>query len=764
MDRKLHTALELAELPFLLLDHALRIETFTPPIKQLYSILPSDIGRSIEDLRSLADDDISADAREALAGDDAVDRDIVTRAGDRFTRRLSVIATHGGAGAQSSILIIYRRHAPPPPLRMLPTPAPANAPAASLILEASHDLRQPMQAFALLQGLLRRSIEGDRATMLLDRLDRVFAAMTSTLDSLVEINQIDTGTVSAEAAEFVLGDVMIDLAHEFADLAKRHNTQLRIVPSKLLVISNRRLLHQLLRNLVLHALRHAPDGRMLIGCRRHRGIVSVEIWDTGLRSMEDDVRALTLCDQPAPSGGTRQGGAGLSLVRRLANFLGHRVRARSRGRLLTMFAVDLPCASVARVQTEKLPLATRFDGLTRGAGTVFLVEADQHVRALMEMALSDEGYNVQAISELGQAAAKVTANSAEASLIVADYRTVQALSSVGAMNELAGELWQRMPAVILTGDIPWEEQVEIDRLGLIQLKMPVQFESLFEIIRRLMPRPMPVADRRGHQRETQPGEIHPREKQSRETQPRETHPREAFLRENQPHESYLHETQSIVSSPSTQPSDEPFEHEQSADVDLPLICVVDDDGDVRDAAGIVFEDAGFEVMRYADGETFLSSLRPNQKICLLVDAYLPGISGLDVLVRFRLQNPRAPAIMITGGSDVSMAVRAMKAGAFDFIEKPAYPENLLDSVRRAIAQPRNDNAVSPDRIAATEMMSRLTRREQEIMRKVLEGHPSKNIALDLGISKRTVENHRAAIMRKTGSNSLPALARLALNL
>lgn len=739
MDKRLHTVLELTELPFLLLDHELRIESFTPPIKQLYSILPSDIGRSIEDLRSLADDDISLDAREALAGDEAVDRDIVTRAGARFTRQLSIIATNGGAGAQSGILIIYRRHAPPLPLHSLPALAPANEPAANLILEASHDLRQPMQAFALLQGLLRRSVEGDRAIMLLDRLDRVFAAMTSTLDSLVEINQIDTGTVSAEAGEFMLGDVMKDLAHEFADLAKRDNTQLRIVPSQLLVTSNRRLLHQLLRNLVLHALRHAPGGRMLIGCRRHRGIVSVEIWDTGLRSMEDDVRALTLCDQPAPSGGTRQGGAGLSLVRRLANFLGHRVRARSRGRLLTMFAVDLPCASVARAQAEKLPLATRFDGLTRGAGTVFLVEADQHVRALMEMALSDEGYNVQAISELGQAAAKVTANSVEASLIVADYRTLQALSSVGALKELAGELWQSMPAIILTGDIPSDEQVEIDRLGLIQLKMPVRFESLFEIIHRLMPRPRPDSDRRRLSREAPLGEIHPRE-----IHPRETH--------------------AIISPPSPQPSDELLEHEQPANVDLPLICVVDDDGEVRDAAGIVFEDAGFEVMRYADGETFLSSLHPNQKICLLVDAYLPGISGLDVLVRFRQQNPHAPAIMITGSSDVSMAVRAMKAGAFDFIEKPAYPENLLDSVRRAIAQPRNDNAVSPDRIAATEMMSRLTRREQEIMRKVLEGHPSKNIALDLGISKRTVENHRAAIMRKTGSNSLPALARLALNL
>ncbi len=733
MDRKLHTALELTELPCLLLDHALQIESFTGPIKQLYSILPSDVGRSIEDLRSLADDDISPDARQALAGDGAIDRDIVTRGGERFTRRLSVIAPNGSAGAHSSILIVYRRHAPPPPVLVVPGHAAPTGSTAGLILEASHDLRQPMQAFALLQGLLHRCVEGERALMLLDRLDRVFAAMTSTLDSLIEINQIDTGTISAEATEFVLSDVMIDLADEFVDLAKIHNTELRIVPSRLLVISNRRLLHQLLRNLVLHALHHAPGGRLLIGCRRHHGIVSVEIWDTGLRSLEDDVRALTLRDQPTPSDGTRPGGAGLSLVRRLANFLGHRVRARSRGRLLTMFAVDLPCASFGRPHAEKVPLATRFVGLPRGAGTVYVIEADQHVRALMEMALGDEGYDVHALSELGEMAAKLNAHSVEPSLIVADYRTVQALSSAGVIHELAGELWRRMPSIILTGDIPSEEQFEIDRLGLIQLKKPVQLESLCEVIRRLMPRPMPVADRRG-----QPHEIQPLTLSSVPPSPPSSLPQELY-------------------------QDQP-DNDQPANVDLPVICVVDDDEVVRDSAGIVFEDAGFDVRRYADGEAFLASLRPNQKICLLVDANLPGISGLDVLVRFRQQSPRAPAIMITGRSDVSMAVRAMKAGAFDFIEKPAYPENLLDSVRRAIAQPRDDSVVSPDRIAATEMMSRLTRREQEIMRKVLEGHPSKNIAMDLGISKRTVENHRAAIMKKTGSNSLPALARLALNL
>jgi two-component system, chemotaxis family, CheB/CheR fusion protein len=125
-------------------------------------------------------------------------------------------------------------------------------------------------------------------------------------------------------------------------------------------------------------------------------------------------------------------------------------------------------------------------------------------------------------------------------------------------------------------------------------------------------------------------------------------------------------------------------------------------------------------------------------------------------------NDPLPAIMITGNSDVPMAVQAMKAGAVDFIEKPVSPDDLLASVERALEQSRDVSKVTQWRNEAQRQVAGLTPRQKQIMELVLAGHPSKNIAADLGISQRTVENHRNAIMTRTGCRSLPALARLAL--
>jgi two-component system CheB/CheR fusion protein len=118
--------------------------------------------------------------------------------------------------------------------------------------------------------------------------------------------------------------------------------------------------------------------------------------------------------------------------------------------------------------------------------------------------------------------------------------------------------------------------------------------------------------------------------------------------------------------------------------------------------------------------------------------------------------------MITASADVSTAVQAMKVGASDFLEKPIANDELLAAIRRALEQSRDANKLVAWREFAASHIALLTRREREILDLVLAGNPSKNIAADLGISQRTVENHRAAIMKKTGTKSLPALARLAL--
>ena len=197
-------------------------------------------------------------------------------------------------------------------------------------------------------------------------------------------------------------------------------------------------------------------------------------------------------------------------------------------------------------------------------------------------------------------------------------------------------------------------------------------------------------------------------------------------------------------------------------VSMPVIFVVDDDSHVREALRDVLEEDGRIVEDYETCKTFLEAYRPGREACLLIDAYLNGMNGLELLQRLRDAGDRLPAIMITDAADVTMAVQAMKAGALDFIEKPVDRHDLLASVERALEQSRGSSKAFAWQKTAAKHIAELTPRQRQIMELVLAGHPSKNIAADLGISQRTVENHRASIMKKTGAKSLPALARLAL--
>jgi two-component system CheB/CheR fusion protein len=192
------------------------------------------------------------------------------------------------------------------------------------------------------------------------------------------------------------------------------------------------------------------------------------------------------------------------------------------------------------------------------------------------------------------------------------------------------------------------------------------------------------------------------------------------------------------------------------------VYVVDDDAVVRTLLGEMFEAEGYRVRRFGDCESFLEMGENDANACLLLDENLPGMSGFELLERLSLAGRHLPSIMITGQGDVKMAVRAMRAGVIDFIEKPVRAEELRGCVARALKLGHDPEPLDDRITAAIAKIALLTSRQHEIMDRVLAGDPSKNIAYDLGISQRTVENHRASIMAKTGARSIPALARLAM--
>lgn len=192
----------------------------------------------------------------------------------------------------------------------------------------------------------------------------------------------------------------------------------------------------------------------------------------------------------------------------------------------------------------------------------------------------------------------------------------------------------------------------------------------------------------------------------------------------------------------------------------PLIAVVDDDEGVRDSLSALFDVRGHPVASYDRGSGLLGDLAKLTVGCILLDVRLPDMNGLDVQTRLREAGYGGPVVVMTGFADVPLAVSAMKAGAFDFVQKPFRPGEIYDIVEAALktAPP----AAAEDEEAAGRLRESLTQRELEVLELLVEGHQNKMVARTLGISPRTAEVHRANIMKKLGATSFSHLVRMAL--
>lgn len=195
----------------------------------------------------------------------------------------------------------------------------------------------------------------------------------------------------------------------------------------------------------------------------------------------------------------------------------------------------------------------------------------------------------------------------------------------------------------------------------------------------------------------------------------------------------------------------------------PTIYVVDDDEGVRDSLAALLEADGFRVAAYASAEAFLKRGAIDGHACLLADVRMPGMDGLELLGRLADQRSVMPVIMITGHGDVPMAVRAMKLGAVDFIEKPFDPEVILASVREALRAASTRPSTGGDE-DVQRRLQQLTPREHDVLEHLVVGRSNKEVALQLGISPRTVEIHRARLMEKMQADNLAQLVRMAISL
>jgi len=191
--------------------------------------------------------------------------------------------------------------------------------------------------------------------------------------------------------------------------------------------------------------------------------------------------------------------------------------------------------------------------------------------------------------------------------------------------------------------------------------------------------------------------------------------------------------------------------------DAAVIYLVDDDEAVRDSLGMLFKSIGFESEAYASALEFLEHFDAGRHACLVADIRMPGLSGLELQQRLNEQRAEIPIIFITGHGDVPMAVNAMKSGAADFLQKPFRDQELIDRIHKALAEDRERRMFRAEDDEIRARIASLTPRENEVMRRVVRGQANKVIAMDLGVSQRTVELHRARVMRKLKMRSLAEL-------
>jgi len=196
----------------------------------------------------------------------------------------------------------------------------------------------------------------------------------------------------------------------------------------------------------------------------------------------------------------------------------------------------------------------------------------------------------------------------------------------------------------------------------------------------------------------------------------------------------------------------------------PTIYIVDDDDGMRRALTVLMQTVGYNAVAFERPTEFLHKLDPNQPGCLVLDVRMPEMSGLEVQQQLNRNGSMLPVILITGHGDIPMAVQAMKDGAFDFLQKPFRDQDLLDRINGAIKQDAENREIVERHADLKRRVESLTPREHEVMALVVDGRANKVIAIDLGLSERTVEIHRANVMEKMQARSVAHLVKMHLTL
>jgi PAS domain S-box-containing protein len=346
---------------------------------------------------------------------------------------------------------------------------------------ASHDLRQPLQTLRLLHGVLEQHHREGEGQKIIAGIGHSIDTMSSMLSSLLDINRLETGNLRPSKSDFAVNEIFNSVATDLLQPLEEKGLQWRVVRSDLVVHSDKRMLEEMIRNLLSNAIRYTDRGKILLGCRRASDKIRIEVWDTGIGIPGDQLPHIFeeyYCD--AERGGF---GLGLAIVRRLGEILDHRVDVRSTPGKGTGFSIEIPRGQAYVGVSESVPTSYFRGELFRG--TILVIEDETSVRSALNRMLTLSGIGVIGAATVSDAVALIKQKNLCPDLVLCDYNLPGPINGVESIQSLRDALAWNLPAIVMTGDTRSKTMEAIASYGVCVLVKPFSGDELMQLINRL---------------------------------------------------------------------------------------------------------------------------------------------------------------------------------------------------------------------------------------------------------------------------------------
>ena len=343
---------------------------------------------------------------------------------------------------------------------------------------ASHDLRQPLQTLKSLQEALVQQHSAGEALQIVSEIGRSIDTMSGMLSSLLDINRLEAGHLRPTKSDFAVKEIFSSVATDVLRPLEEKGVEWCVVPSDLVVHSDKRMLEEMIRNLLSNAIRFTDRGKILLGCRRGRENIRIEVWDTGIGIPGERLPHIFeeyYCDPER--GGF---GLGLAIVGRLGEILDHRVEVRSTPGKGTGFSIEVPRGRASVHVSELVPTPVPYDESFRG--TVLVIEDDSSVRSALNRMLTSRGVSVFSVSAVSDALALIRQQDLRPDLVLCDYNLPGPMNGAESIKSACAALAWNLPVIVMTGDTRSKTMEAIASHDFSVLVKPFRANELFHLI------------------------------------------------------------------------------------------------------------------------------------------------------------------------------------------------------------------------------------------------------------------------------------------